>query len=149
MARARPQRLHKAQIITARREKVAALRLKGLTQQEITNALAAMGITNQETGKPYSLMSVNCDCKALDKEWRERAAGDTDELRGRQLAEIRQARRAAWQDKDLNAVYRGMELEIKLLGTAAPERSEISGPAGSNLVIKLSWDDPRVTDDND
>lgn len=149
MARPLPQRKRDAQIMVARREKVAQLRVKGLTQREITNALTEKGIVNPRTGEPYTIMCINRDCAALDAEWRERAAADTDTLRGAQLAEIRQARRSAWAGNDLNAVYRGMELEIKLLGTAAPERSEISGPAGSNLVIKLSWDDPRITDDND
>lgn len=134
--------------IDRRRLEVARLLLKGFSQREITAELEAMGCVNPDSQKPYSLMAINVDCKRLTQEWRERAAADVDDILGQQLAEIREARRAAWKDGDLNAVYRGMELEIKLLGTSAPEKREVSGPGGMDLVIKLSWDDPRITDED-
>ena len=138
MARPLPQRKRDSQLIIARREQVARLRLKGLSQREIVRELAEMGVLNPETGKHYKVMSINRDCQELDREWRERQAADTDQLRGTQLAEIREARRVAWKNNDLNAVYRGMELEIKLLGTAAPDRSEISGPGGGPIQHEYS-----------
>lgn len=138
MALPLPQRKQRAQLIAARRREVARLRLIGMTQREITAELERQGVRNPDNDEPYKVMCINRDCQTLDREWREQAAGDTEALRGRQLAEIREARRASWEAKDLNAVYRGMELEIKLLGTAAPERSEVSGPGGGPIQHEYS-----------
>ena len=134
--------------IDRRRVEVTRWLAKGLSRREIVEKLKEDGFTNPETEGPYTLATIHGDCQALTKQWRKEATKEMAVVLGQQLSEIREARRTAWLANDLNAVYRGMELEIKLLGTAAPEKSEVSGPGGTDLVIKLSWDDPRIADED-
>ena len=113
--------------VAQRRRKVAALRLEGLTQREIERLLP-LGkdpIKNPRTGEPYDLATVNRDLKHLREEWREEAVGDIASVKGAHLAELREARRAAWEAGDLCAVLRGLGQEAGLLGLDAPKREQV------------------------
>lgn len=117
----------KQDIVLLRRERVAQLRARGLTQREITAALAkppdSGGLRNPDTNAPYDLSTINGDIKALRKDWQARAAEITSAHRADQLAEIAQLKREAWLAKKYDLVLRALEREAKLLGTDAPQKN--------------------------
>ena len=68
MARPQTNTSHQS-VIDQRRTLVSRLRLRGATQREIVAMLLKEGIVNQETGKAWSLATVNRDIDAVRKEW--------------------------------------------------------------------------------
>ena len=111
--------------IQTRRELVARLRTRGLTVREIAEALPKSGMINQNTGKPFTWVTVQKDLEAMREVWRENAQQHTSEHQARQLAEIEQVKRLAWQNNDGTLALKAIGKEIDLLGTAAPQRIEI------------------------
>lgn len=101
---------------------VAALRLRGLGYREIAKQLARLDppIVNHETGRPLSHEMIRKDLNELRERWRAAAAEDIASHQADMLAEVREARRSAWQRGDLRNVYRGMEIEASLLGLNKP-----------------------------
>jgi hypothetical protein len=114
-------------LIEARRERVAALRLRGLTEREIVAALEQQGFINNETGKAYTQGSIHSDLKALQKQWLANAAQDIAVHKANQIAEIHELRRRNWAKDDLPEVRNCLILEAKILGTPAPEKLQVSG----------------------
>jgi len=114
-------------LIEARRERVASLRLRGLTEREIEAALEQQGFINVETGKPFSHGTIAADLKALHKQWMANAARDIADHKADQLAELRELSRRNWAKDDLAEVRACLALEAKLLGTPAPEKLQLSG----------------------
>lgn len=135
-------------IIDNRRLMVARLRLRGITQREIQRALEQQNTINPADGKPWSLGTINGDIKALEAEWRERAAEEIDTFKAQQLAEIAEVKRQGWANKDLALVLRALSMEVDILGTKAPTRNEVTGKDGGDLKIKLTWGDPGDPEDN-
>jgi len=123
-----------------RLELVAALRLRGRTQREIQQALAGQ-MLNPATNEPYSLGTINADIKRLEKQWRKAAADTIGEHKARQLAEISEVKRQAWNDKDTGAVLRALDLEANILGTKAAVRQEVSGQDGGPLQVIIKYAD--------
>jgi hypothetical protein len=121
-----------------RLELVAALRLRGRTQREIQQALAGQ-MLNPATNEPYSLGTINGDIKRLEKQWRKAAADTIEEHKARQIAEIGEVKRQAWNDKDTGAVLRAIDLEANILGTKATVKGEIGGADGGPIVIKVVY----------
>ena len=113
-------------VIAARRQKVAALKLRGLRSREIQADLAE-DMLNPETGEPWSLRTIGYDLAALRKQWEREAAKDIAEHKARELAELGEHRKSAWAEKELGEVRLGLALEMRLLGTQEPERREHSG----------------------
>ena len=113
----------------ARRRRVAALKLRGLSAREIQAALGdpAKGILNPNSGKPYGLGTIGRDLVLLRKRWMKEAVGDIGKHKARELAELGEHRKSAWAQRELGEVRLGLALEMKLLGTQEPERKEISG----------------------
>lgn len=101
------------------------LRRPGITQREICDDLEERGFVNPDTGKPYSLGTVNSDVQTLEDGWRRSAQRDIAEFKWRQIAELDEVKRAAWSDKDVNAVMRAIKLQMDITGTEAPKRSEL------------------------
>lgn len=130
-------------IITQRRSRVSALRLRGLTQRQIWSALAhgdatgAGQMLNARTGKPFSLGSINKDIQTLEDEWRKDAARNTDIHQGRQLAEIQLIKTLAFNRNDPELALKAVSLEMKLLGTSAPARSEVAVIDWRSDVLEL------------
>ncbi len=122
-----------------RLELVAALRLRGRTQREIQQALAAQ-LLNPVTGEAYSLGTINGDIKKLERNWRKAAADTIDEHKARQLAEIGEVKRQAWNDKDAALVLRAIDTEANILGTKAAVRQEVGGVDGGPVVIKVVYE---------
>lgn len=115
--------------IDHRRRVVASLRLRGLTQREITERLGEEGLINPKTDEPYDLATVNRDLKALKEEWKAGAREDLAELRGKHLAEIQEARRLAWKGEKLFYVLKGLEQEAALLALNASSGEDLAKKA--------------------
>ena len=128
-----------------RLELVAALRLRGRSQREIQQALA-MQMVNPTTGEPYSLGTINGDIKRLERQWRKAAADSIEEHKARQLAEIGEVKRQAWNDKDAALVLRAIDLEANIVGTKAAVRSEVTGEGGGPVQTEIVI---RYADAND
>lgn len=104
-------------IATARRERVASLRARGLSQREITRALADEKFINPETGEPFNLITVNRDLKFLRSRQQKIADLETQQHIARQMADVLELKRVAWHKGDLKSVATAIELEMKLTGT--------------------------------
>lgn len=131
-------------LVKKRREMVASLRLRGLTEREITEALAKPGkqqILNPDSGEPYSPQTIHNDLKLLRDEWRERAAEDIKIHHARQLAEIQEIKRQAFLDRDGRLALMAIDREIKLLGTASPDIIQVQGVKAYMTVSPDDWDD--------
>ena len=112
-------------LIAARRERVASLRLRGLTEREIVAALEQQNFINPETGKAYSTGCIAKDILALQKQWLANAARDISEHKSEQLAELRELSRRNWAKDDLAEVRACLTLAARILGTPAPEKHQI------------------------
>lgn len=111
----------RADLAARRREIVARYRLRQLTVREITEQLASKHpeIVNPKTLKPFSRNIVHLDLKALDKEWRARAAEAIDAHQARVLAEIAEIKRQGWTDRDMGVVIKALGKECDVLGLNA------------------------------
>lgn len=137
-------------IIAERRERVARLRLRGLSQREIASVLATGDnpCVNPETGGAWSLGTINSDLKALQSQWQREAKKAISTHKARQLAEIGEARRGAWALNDIQAVLRSIGLEMTLLGTEAPKVTEVTGKGGGPLKTQdVGIDYSKLTDE--
>ena len=132
-------------IVRRRREAVGRLRVYGMTEREIAIALPKQGIVNPQTGEPFSHQTVHLDCEALRQEWRENAAVSTAEHQARELAEVQEIKRQAFLDRDGMLALRAIEKEMKILGTAAPEKVEIK--VNIEVVTRL-WNAIEQRGDN-
>jgi len=112
--------------IDFRRQHVASMRLRGMTQREIQTALAGRGILNPRTGEPYSLGIINGDIRALRKQWQEDGQGDVAEHAGRMLAELAEVKRAGWSLQDLRAILQALKQEAELRGANAPQGVDLT-----------------------
>lgn len=97
-----------------RRLRVAALHLRGLTPLEIRAAL-------QQGGLPCDLETVCQDLVHLQEIWETEVNVETERYRARLLAELREARRAAWAVGKFDLVLRGLAQEKELLDKSAPQ----------------------------
>ena len=99
--------------IDERREVVARLRLRGASIREIAKHCRQMGLAR-------SLSTIHKDLRAIQEDWRSHARQDIATHKARQLAELNELRRAAWQSKDYRLALSVLREEIALLGTDAP-----------------------------
>jgi hypothetical protein len=113
-------------IIEARRERVAQLRLRGLSMREIIAAMESQGMVNPETGKPFGLGTLSQDYSELDKQWRANAERATSEHKAEQVAELDEVIRAAWAAKKLETVLHALERKAKVLGIDAPIKATVT-----------------------
>jgi hypothetical protein len=104
-----------------RQEAVARLRLRHTTVLEIYEALKAdPNFRNPKDGNPWAYETIARDVKQLDDWYTEQAQRHTLYYRGRQLGELFELRRAAWENGDLWLVLKTLEREARLLGTDEP-----------------------------
>ena len=146
MARSRPIKEKQSKALEdARRSRVAALHVRGLSEREIVAALGAGDnpITNPQTGEPYSLTTIHNDLDFLRMSWRAAAAAEYGDLKGQQLAELRALRRAAWAVGDREGVRKCLVDEVKLTGTAAPFKVAPTDPTG-NEEYSGGWSDDEL-----
>jgi len=120
-----------------RRRMVARLWMRGMTRREIQSALSRPidegGLRNPKTGNPYSLGTIQGDVVATEQEWQEETNRELTELRAREVAELREARRQAWTDGNLTEIRLNVGLEADLLGTKKPAAVDIT--TGGQPVI--------------
>lgn len=113
-----------AHVITVRREFVATLRCRLMTEREIhaemSNPSSQYYVINPRSkdNKPYSLATIHNDLVYLREQAIERAQEEFEAYQAMQLAEIREARKAyGWAKNDWKAIAKFLELEMRLLGT--------------------------------
>ena len=99
-----------------RRLRVAALHLRGLTPLEILAALKQGGIA-------CNLETVCADIAFLEAVWATEAQGETEKRQARLLAELREARRAAWAAGKFDLVLKGLAQEAELLEKSSPAQA--------------------------
>lgn len=121
-------------IVVLRRERIARLRLRGLTQRDIVEALARSGMVDPKTQKPYSVATVNRDLKVIEADWRDSAVRSIDERKAAQLAELAEVKRAAWAKEDMATVLKAIAQETEIAGTKARIETEGGGPA-INIIL--------------
>jgi DNA-binding transcriptional MerR regulator len=127
-------------IVIARRQQVARLRLRGLSIRDIVQALAMppLSMTDPKTGRAYSIGTIHRDLKAIKAEWQESAQEDIAAWRAQQIAEIAEVKRAAWLEKDLGMVLRAIQQEVDIIGTKAPTRADVtSGDAPLSIILDI------------
>lgn len=108
-------------LVAKRRREVAYWRLRGLALAEIADKIAEReDLRNPRTGKPYSSVTIHNDLEALRREWHQESLRDIAADKSEQLAEIREARRKAWDLGNLTMIAKFLQMEIDLLGTDAP-----------------------------
>lgn len=148
--------------IKIRREWVARLLLRGMTQREIVNALAVppgAGGLGGGPGIDVSLATVNNDIKAMRKKWKERADQSTDEWMRDEIAKLDELERQAWISKKYELVLKIMNRRSKMLGMDAPIKKEHTGEDGEPLFpmqdvaamvrALMVGGDEKTTDDGD
>ncbi len=91
----------------ARQVRVASLHLRGLSPVEIQQALQGGGI-------PCALEVICDDIAFLERVWTTEIRA-TPRHKARVLAELREARRAAWAAGDLQRVLESLKAESELL----------------------------------
>jgi len=113
------------QVVQARREAVARLRIRGMSLRAIPEALAANDppFTTAD-GKPLSKSTIGTDVIALLEQWRTEAAATIADHQAEQLATLREVQREAWKKQDLDTVLKSHDRIAKLLGSDAPDRHE-------------------------
>ena len=126
----------KQSVIDHRRMIVARLRVRGLSQREIQVRLAIPGedgrmvTANPANNKPWSLGTINGDCKALDKMWRAAAEADIVDWKAWINAELEEVKREGWRDKDSKAVLAAIAQQRAMLGLDAPKTVQGPGEKG-------------------
>lgn len=101
-----------------RRLRVAALYLRGLMPLEIRAALQQAGITSD-------LELVCADIAFLERLWATEVQLAQEQRMARLLAEVREARRAAWAAGQFELVLKSVELEDKLTEKLSPASVEM------------------------
>lgn len=115
-----------ADAVSHRREQVARLRLRGLSQREIANALAQMTppIVNAK-GQPFNQAQISRDLDHVRALWEASATEAIDKRRARQMAELDEVRRKAWANNDMPSLLKAIKLEADLFGTLAPVKVDV------------------------
>ena len=144
-----PRQLSKSpgndQITAYRRRQIAALRLRGMTLDEIVKTLATLGVVNPDTQKPFGRTTVHNDLRYLEAQWRDETAELHELHKARVLAELRELRRAAWQDKKFGIVLRGLQAEADMFGLNAPITVDLPSGVTGDIVEAEAWH--RIADE--
>lgn len=140
-----------------RRQRVASLRARGLTHEEIWQQLALPTLppdgrlnpaymVNPKTGQPYDRTQITRDLQWLREENLRLASDAMEQVKADALAEVRELKRAAWSSKKYDIVLRCLEREAKLQGLDKPAGVDITS---GGEKITLTWananDNPTET----
>lgn len=150
--------------IDARRSAVAAYRVRGYSQRQITEALpeglparrdpktdkvtewAIPKVLNHKTEKPFDLATINRDVQSLEESWLESASASTETLKAQLLASIRYAVKEAWRQNKLYYVFRGYELEMVVLGLDKEPGEDLGQLMGAFLTGVRDATEDQVED---
>jgi hypothetical protein len=128
-------------IIDNRRRLVASCRLRQkATVRQICVLLEQQGVVNPESGKAWTIGTIQGDIQFLRKQWREEAQKDIAEIRSKQFAEYEELKQEAWKQKDLNLVLTALRQESKLLGSDAPQNIELTIKKELDTLMKFFED---------
>lgn len=137
--------------IEQRRERVAQLKLRGLSSREICRALAQGDhpIISPRTGKPFDHMVILSDIEALKLEWKASRGEAFDTHIDRQFTEINEIKKAAWAAKDPELALKALDREMKLLGTAKEKTGDTYNVYFTMveqivMLANMRGDDPEV-----
>lgn len=124
--------------IAFRREIIGRLRLRGMSTREIARELERSQEYKDAGGEPVTQSTVVKDLQAVRRDWERSAMQSASLHQQRQLAEIREARRAAWKNGDLAMVEKLLAREMDLLGTKAPQRyQDVSHLTDEELIRQV------------
>lgn len=125
------------ELVAKRRDIVASLLARGMRQTEIVSQLGTQYIVrngtqilnpsymvNPKTDQPFDKATISRDTKVLREQWQTDAHIHAEEHFSRQFAELQELKRVAWAAKNVGEIRQCIALEIKLLGTAKPEKIE-------------------------
>lgn len=118
-------------IVVMRRERVMALRVRGLSLQEIYHTLSHKDLPgprgdarpnpsffpNPATGEGFDKTTLYRDIQWCERDALKRARRITDRHRAQQLAVLDETLRVAWSKGKLEVVLKTVELQAKLTGT--------------------------------
>lgn len=100
---------------TYRREVIASMRARRMSENEIHRALAKL-----EPPIICSIGTVNRDIKRIREEWRERTGDSVQVWLAAELATLHELERAAWEAGKLDIVIRCLERRARMLGLDKP-----------------------------
>lgn len=110
-----------AALRATRRKRVASLVIRGMSLDEIKEALAGpedkAGLRNPRTGNPYSRATIYKDIVALKERALASASKDASEHRARQLLIVDEVMTTAWRRGDYKSVLSALDRYIRLTGT--------------------------------
>lgn len=126
------------EVIEKRREIIATLLARGMTQAEILRQMSnqykrlpdgslkqnATYLVNPATGEPYDKSTICRDVKAVRREWKQVRERSVEEWLDQEAAVLLEARRLAWANKDYVEIRQNVMAMAKLLGLNQPERFE-------------------------
>ena len=112
-------------IILMRQNIVASARARGMTIGAITSMLAEQGVLNPRTKAPYSSQTISADIRQIEERWKDNMMMNISDHRSRVLAELREAKTAAWSTGQISLVLRALQQETDLLGLNELERMGI------------------------
>lgn len=140
MARLSPQALK-----AARQHKVQQLVLRGMTQREIVTALEKQRIINPQTGKPWSLGTINADLQELEAQWEKSALEERSRKKAKVNQELQELKRAAWGEKNYSLVAELLKQERQLFNLDEPitVNHQLGGSVDVNHQLAAG---PNVTD---
>lgn len=124
--------------IIIRREAIAAMRARGLTQRQIRDSLL-----NMKPPIEVSIATVNRDLKIIRAEWKQKATESIDEWIASELADLDELEKHAWREKRYDLVLKIKDRRAKLLGLDKPMRTELTGADGAPVKITIRWDGER------
>lgn len=107
-------------LIAHRRLQVEKLTLRGLSQREILRVFEQQRIVNPQTGDPWSLATINGDVQALETQWDTAAIELKRKQKARVAAELREAKKVAWADRDFRLVRDLLKDEAALFNLSDP-----------------------------
>lgn len=122
------------QAIEYRRELVAQMRLRGMTERAIAENLQKVGIK-------VSFVTIHDDLQVLEARWRERSVMAISDRKALHIAKLEEVERSAWTAKKLRDVLGALDQQAKVLGLNAPTESIVTEKKPDVIEIELTADD--------
>ena len=130
------------------------IRRPNITRREL-HAEIAKRMQNPKTDEPFSLSTIQNDVTVLREGWKQRTNQNVDEWIAEEIATVDELQGDAWSEREYQVVLRCVQERAKLKGLYSPERREITGADGRELiptdvlVAALKAADEALNDDDD
>jgi len=131
-----------------RRRKVSEARLRGMTTRQITDWLEEINFLNPKTGGPYALNTVHHDLRRIENEWKKQSVEAHSTLRAREIAELKEIKKAAWLTGDLQLVIKASTRICEIIGLNAPKAIDqtVHGDPDNPLSVTNHFDFSKLSD---